>query len=172
MEYVDPIQYSKQLSILKENQQMPEMAIPPDGHKKMSLKEKIASLTPEKQEELKQYVDTIKEVKRKITEIIKEAGKVEEVGGPIPVDSMHLNTEVDNKAEIEIVYTDSGKFYKMHVTGDGSYGYPQANQYIKNVLGDSTELPSSSNDERALDNLVKQLKQKGHSASWIEKHLS
>ena len=93
MEYVDPIQYSKQLSILKENQQMPEMAIPPDGHKKMSLKEKIASLTPEKQEELKQYVDTIKEVKKKINEMLNEAGKVQEVGGPIPVDSMHLNPE-------------------------------------------------------------------------------
>lgn len=58
-----------------------------------SIKDKVAKLTPEQQEELKQYVTSIKEIKKKIAEMLSEAGKVEEVGGPIPVDSMHLNTE-------------------------------------------------------------------------------
>ena len=58
-----------------------------------SIKDKVAKLTPEEQEELKQYVTSIKEIKKKIAEMLSETGKVEEVGGPIPVDSMHLNTE-------------------------------------------------------------------------------
>jgi hypothetical protein len=58
-----------------------------------SIKDKVAKLTPEKQEELKQYVTSIKEIKKKIAEMLRETGKVEETGGPIPVDSMHLNTE-------------------------------------------------------------------------------
>lgn len=57
------------------------------------LREKLKKLTPEKREELQQYAESVKEIKRKINEILSEAGKVEEVGGPIPVDSMHLNTE-------------------------------------------------------------------------------
>jgi ATP-dependent Zn protease len=58
-----------------------------------SIREKVAKLTPEKQEELKQYVTSIKEIKKKIAEMLSEADKVEEAGGPIPVDSMHLNPE-------------------------------------------------------------------------------
>jgi diadenosine tetraphosphate (Ap4A) HIT family hydrolase len=50
-----------------------------------SLKEKIKNLSPEKKEELKQYADSVKEIKRKIKEILNEAGKVQERGG----DMMH-----------------------------------------------------------------------------------
>lgn len=49
--------------------------------KKSSIREKVKRMTPEKQEELKQYVDSIKEIKRKIREMLNEADKVEEVGG-------------------------------------------------------------------------------------------
>jgi len=60
--------------------------------KKSNIREKVKSMTPEKQEELMQYVKSIKEIKRKISEMLKET-QVNETGGPIPVDSMHLNTE-------------------------------------------------------------------------------
>jgi len=60
--------------------------------KKSNIREKVKSMTPEKQEELKQYVESIKEIKKKIAEMLREAS-VNEIGGPIPVDSMHLNTE-------------------------------------------------------------------------------
>lgn len=50
-----------------------------------SLREKIKNLTPEKQEELKQYAESIKEIKRKIKEMLNDTGKVEERGG----DMMH-----------------------------------------------------------------------------------
>lgn len=60
--------------------------------KKSNIREKVKSMTPEKQEELKQYVESIKEIKKKISEMLREAS-VNEIGGPIPVDSMHLNTE-------------------------------------------------------------------------------
>lgn len=58
--------------------------------KKSSIREKVASMSPEKQEELKQYVESIKEIKRKISEMLKEAS-VNEIGGP-NVD-LHLNIE-------------------------------------------------------------------------------
>lgn len=45
-----------------------------ENTKKYGLKEKIKKLSPEKQEELKQYVDSVKEIKRKINEMLKEAG--------------------------------------------------------------------------------------------------
>ena len=38
------------------------------------LKEKLNALSPEKQEELKQYVESVKEIKRKINEMLKEQG--------------------------------------------------------------------------------------------------
>ncbi len=42
--------------------------------KKSNLKEKLKRLSPDKQEELKQYVESVKEIKRKITEMLSEAG--------------------------------------------------------------------------------------------------
>lgn len=58
---------------------------------KKHMYEKIKHMTPEKREELKQYVESIKEIRKKISEMLNET--VNETGGPIPVDSMHLNTE-------------------------------------------------------------------------------
>lgn len=59
-------------------------------HDKSSLREKIKRLTPEKREELNQYAESIKEIKRKINEMLNEV-PVNETGGP-NVD-LHLNTE-------------------------------------------------------------------------------
>lgn len=42
--------------------------------KKFNLKEKLKNLSPDKQEELKQYVESVREIKRKINEMLKEAG--------------------------------------------------------------------------------------------------
>ena len=94
MQYINPIKYSKHLktfSNIKESEEMPEMAIPPDGHKKVSMKEKISNLSQGEIEELKQYFEAIKEIKRKINEIVNGAGKVEEVGGDTT--NLHLNPE-------------------------------------------------------------------------------
>lgn len=60
--------------------------------KKSSIRQKVESMSPDKREELKSYVESIKEIKRKIKEMLSEA-PVNETGGPIPVDSMHLKTE-------------------------------------------------------------------------------
>lgn len=45
-----------------------------ESNKKSSLKEKLKRLSPDKQEELKQYVESVKEIKRKISEILSEVG--------------------------------------------------------------------------------------------------
>lgn len=89
MKYVDPVQYSKQMRHIMG---LTENEVPfEDGHKKVSMSEKIKSMTPEKQEELNQYLKTIKEIKRKINEMLNEPKKMDETGGP-NVD-LHLNTE-------------------------------------------------------------------------------
>ena len=41
---------------------------------KYNTKERVSKLTPEKKEELKQYVSSIKEIKRKIQEMLSEVG--------------------------------------------------------------------------------------------------
>jgi hypothetical protein len=96
MHYIDPIKYSKQLkkfSNLNENREVSEMSIPPDGHKKMTLSEKVKSLSPEKREELNQYVETIKEIKKKINEMLEETPKkVDETGGNMS-SGLYLSTE-------------------------------------------------------------------------------
>lgn len=59
---------------------------------KSSIRKKLEGMSPEKQEELRQYVESIKEIKRKIKEMLSEA-PVNEMGGPIPVNSRHLKTK-------------------------------------------------------------------------------
>lgn len=59
--------------------------------KHSNIRERVKLLSPEKQEELKQYVESIKEIKRKINEMLSQKGKVEEVGG----DMMHLHLDTD-----------------------------------------------------------------------------
>lgn len=93
MKYVDPVQYSKQM---RHMMGLTEMEVPNDGHTKVrSQKQKIESMTPEKQEELKQYVETIKEIKRKIHELLNEPKTMEEAGGPKV--NLHLNTEEEGE---------------------------------------------------------------------------
>lgn len=60
---------------------------------KKHMYEKIKQMTPEKREELKQYVESIREIKKKINEMLNET--VNETGGPIAVDSMHLNINTE-----------------------------------------------------------------------------
>lgn len=92
MKYVDPVQYSKQM---RHMMGLTEMEVPNDGHTKVrSQKQKIESMTPEKQEELNQYLKTIKEIKRKIHEMLNEPS-LEEQGGPKV--NLHLNTEEEGE---------------------------------------------------------------------------
>lgn len=60
--------------------------------KKSNIRQKVESMSPEKIEELTQYVKSIKEIRRKISEMLNETS-VNETGGPIPVNSLTLNPE-------------------------------------------------------------------------------
>lgn len=78
MNYLDPVQYSKKILALMEDE-MPatEETVPVKGE--MSMKERIAQLSPDKKEKLKQYVEAIKEIKQEIYELIHEP--LQEEGG-------------------------------------------------------------------------------------------
>jgi len=79
MNYMNPVEYSKKMLALMEDE-MPqtEESVPVKGE--MSMKERIAKLSPDKKEQLKQYVEAIKEIKKEIYELINEEA-LEEEGG-------------------------------------------------------------------------------------------
>lgn len=90
MNYVDPVKYRNTILALMENE-MPETedTVPVKGE--MSMKERIASLSPDKKEKLKQYAEAIKEIKKEIYELINEE-TLEEEGGNMS-SGLTLNNE-------------------------------------------------------------------------------
>ncbi len=89
MNYVDPVKYRNTILALMENE-MPEIedTVPVKGE--MSMKERIASLSPDKKEKLKQYAEAIKEIKKEIYELIHEP--LQEEGGNMS-SGLTLNSE-------------------------------------------------------------------------------
>jgi hypothetical protein len=92
MNYVDPVKYRNTiLSLMEDEMPQTEETVPVKGE--MSMKERIANLSPDKKEKLKQYVEAIKEIKQEIYELIHES--LEEEGGNMS-SGLTLNTEVKN----------------------------------------------------------------------------
>lgn len=132
-----------------------------------SLREKIKNLSPEKKEELKQYAESIKEIKRKISAMLSGTDKVEEAGGNMT--GKHLSTEVGNPSDVEIAYTDRGRFYYAKIKGERYRNEDEASKAISQMLGSPVKLPWSTNEfgkDKELDAIVQRLKQKGISAGW------
>lgn len=73
MNYLNPVEYSKKLKALMEDE-MPktEEVVPVKGE--MTMKERISNLSPDDKKRLKEYIDAIKEIKKEIHDLInKEA---------------------------------------------------------------------------------------------------
>jgi mevalonate kinase len=90
MNYIDPVQYSKNIMSLMEDE-MPQVdeTIPVKGEK--TMKERIAELTPDEKTKLKEYMDALKEIKKEIYELLHK-DQVEEAGGNMS-SGLTLNTE-------------------------------------------------------------------------------
>ena len=80
MNYLDPVEYSKKLKALMEDESSNEDVVPVKGE--MTMRERISKLSPDKKEKLKQYVEAIKEIKKEISELINEDA-IEEAGGNV-----------------------------------------------------------------------------------------
>lgn len=80
MNYLNPVEYSKKLKALMEDESSNEDVVPVKGE--MTMRERISKLSPDKKEKLKQYVEAIKEIKKEISELINEDA-IEEVGGNV-----------------------------------------------------------------------------------------
>jgi len=90
MNYVDPVKYSKAILSLMEDESMPqEETVPVEGP--MTMKERVAKLSPDDQKKLKEYIDAIKEIKKEIHELINKDA-IAEVGGNKSSD-LYLSTE-------------------------------------------------------------------------------
>ena len=69
MNYVDPVKYRNTiLSLMEDEMPQTEETVPVKGE--MSMKERIAQMSPDEKEKLKQYVEAIKEIKQEIYELI------------------------------------------------------------------------------------------------------
>lgn len=69
MNYVDPVKYSKAILALMEDESMPKEETVQVKDPK-SMRERVRSLSPDNQEQLKQYIEAIKEIKNEIKELI------------------------------------------------------------------------------------------------------
>jgi len=79
MKYVKPVDYSKMIKSLKENESMADETVEVKGE--LSLKERIAKLSPDEKTKLEEYVNALKEIKKEISELLNKPSMEEETGG-------------------------------------------------------------------------------------------
>ena len=79
MNYLSPVEYSKKMKALMEDESVPvQEAIPVKGEK--TMKERLSELSPDETTKLQEYIDSIKEIKKAIQELLNKES-VEESGG-------------------------------------------------------------------------------------------
>ena len=78
MNYLSPVEYSKKLKALMEDDSPVEEVVPVKGE--MTMEERISSLSPDDKKKLKEYIDAIKEIKKEIHGLINKE-EIEEDGG-------------------------------------------------------------------------------------------
>jgi hypothetical protein len=79
MNYLNPVEYSKKVKALMEDESAPvEEVIPVKGEK--TMKERLSELSPDEATKLQEYIASIKEIKKAIQELINKDG-IEEAGG-------------------------------------------------------------------------------------------
>jgi hypothetical protein len=78
MNYLSPVEYSKKLKALMEDESPVAEVVPVKGE--MTMDERISNLSPDDKKKLKEYIDAIKEIKKEIHELINKQG-IEEEGG-------------------------------------------------------------------------------------------
>jgi hypothetical protein len=78
MNYINPVEYSKKIMALMEDE-IPEVeeTIPMKGE--MTMKERIAQLSEDDKTKLKEYIDAMKEIKKSIYELM-NSDQMEEGG--------------------------------------------------------------------------------------------
>ena len=78
MNYLSPVEYSKKMKALMEDESIAtEDAIPVKGER--SMKERLSELSPDETTKLQEYIASIKEIKKAIHELINKE-QVEEGG--------------------------------------------------------------------------------------------
>ena len=78
MNYLSPVEYSKKLKALMEDESSVEEVVPVKGE--MTMEERISKMSPDDKKKLKEYIDAIKEIKKEIHELINKE-EIEEEGG-------------------------------------------------------------------------------------------
>lgn len=79
MNYINPVEYSKKImSLMEDETEVSEDTIPVKG--KMTMKERISKLSPDEKKKLEEYMNALKEIKKEIHELLHK-DQMEESGG-------------------------------------------------------------------------------------------
>ena len=78
MNYLSPVEYSKKLIALMEDESPVAEVVPVKGE--MTMEERISKMSPDDKKKLKEYIDAIKEIKKEIHELLNKE-EIEEDGG-------------------------------------------------------------------------------------------
>jgi hypothetical protein len=78
MNYLSPVEYSKKLKALMEDESPVQEVVPVKGE--MTMEERISKLSIDEKKKLKEYIDAIKEIKKEIHELLNKE-EIEEDGG-------------------------------------------------------------------------------------------
>jgi len=79
MNYINPVEYSKKImSLMEDETEVSEDTIPVKG--KMTMKERISKLSPDEKKKLEEYMNALKEIKKEVYELLNK-DQVEESGG-------------------------------------------------------------------------------------------
>jgi hypothetical protein len=78
MNYLSPVEYSKKLKSLMEDDSVQEEVVPVKGE--ATMEERLSKLSPDEKSKLKEYIDAIKEIKKEIHELINKE-EISEEGG-------------------------------------------------------------------------------------------
>ena len=81
MNYLSPVEYSKKMKALMEDESSPmEEVVPVKGPD--TMKEIIRKISPDEKTKLEEYIASIKEIKKAIDELLNKE-EIEEVGGNV-----------------------------------------------------------------------------------------
>ena len=78
MNYLSPVEYSKKMKSLMEDESMPSEEVVPVKGKK-TMKERLSELSPDQKTKLEEYIASIKEIKKAIYELLNKE-EIEEGG--------------------------------------------------------------------------------------------
>lgn len=147
MNYLNPVEYSKKLKALMEDESSNEEVVPVKGE--ATMQERISKLSPDDKKKLKEYIDAIKEIKKEIDELINKDA-IDEVGGNMSSGLVMRTDEIDGDESIQPGVLDAIKNLAYSMPSHTAYdvtGIPSDEQIMKAIKKYEPAIYKFSTDE-------------------------